>query len=85
MVLVSQRKTKANTEQYFSDMPWTAMAHEDLMGSRGQELMAKFGVHKERRDGAPHKERRDGFKQGMEQELSRNCEIRVDYSTLIEL
>ncbi len=32
-----------------------------------------------------HKERRDGFEQGMEQELSRNCEIRVDYSTLIEL
>jgi nucleoredoxin len=44
VVLVSRCKTKANTEQYFSDMPWTAMAHEDLMGSRGQELMAKFEV-----------------------------------------
>ncbi len=42
VVLVSRCKTKANTEQYFSDMPWTAMAHKDSMGSRGQELMAKF-------------------------------------------
>ncbi len=44
MVLVSRCKIKANTEQYFSDMPWMAMAHKDSMGSRGQELMAKFGV-----------------------------------------
>ncbi len=32
VVLVSRCKTKANTEQYFSDMQWTAMAHEDSMG-----------------------------------------------------
>jgi thiol-disulfide isomerase/thioredoxin len=44
VVLVSRCKTKANTKQYFSNMPWTAMAHKDSMGSRGQELMAKFGV-----------------------------------------
>ncbi len=44
VVLVSRCKTKANTEQYFSNMPWTAMAHKDSMGSRGRELMVKFGV-----------------------------------------
>ncbi len=42
-VIASRCKTKANTEQYYSNMPWTAMAHKDSMGSRGQELMAKFG------------------------------------------
>ena len=44
VVLVSRCKTKENTEEYFSTMPWTAMAHVDSMGQRGQELMTRFGV-----------------------------------------
>ena len=44
VVLVSRCKTKEDTEKYFSTMPWTAMAHPDSMGQRGQDLMTKFGV-----------------------------------------
>ena len=44
MVLISRCRTKANTAQLFADMPWSAMAHDDSMGPRGQELMAKFAV-----------------------------------------
>lgn len=44
VVLVSRCKTKEDTEKYFSTMPWTAMAHLDSMGQRGQDLMTKFGV-----------------------------------------
>jgi hypothetical protein len=44
VVLVSRCKTKEDTKEYFSTMPWAAMAHLDSMGQRGQDLMTKFGV-----------------------------------------
>ena len=44
IVLVSRCRTDQESEALFSTMPWTAMPHLDSAGTRGDDLMAKFGV-----------------------------------------
>ena len=44
IVLVLRCRTWQASEALFSTMPWTAMAHLDSTGARGNDLMTKFGV-----------------------------------------
>jgi thiol-disulfide isomerase/thioredoxin len=44
VVLILPCKSKRATEHFFAPMPWTAMPHLALMGARGKDLMATFGV-----------------------------------------
>ena len=44
IVLVSRCRTARETENLFSTMPWTAMPHVDSVGTRGNDMMATFGV-----------------------------------------